>query len=70
MKMTVAPCSMVEIDRYPRGAYCLHHQGDQTQRRSVSTRFHGATSWGTVIISVQVINNAMLTVDFNGRRDE
>jgi hypothetical protein len=24
----VAPCSLVEIDRCFRGAYCLHHQGD------------------------------------------
>jgi hypothetical protein len=32
LKMTVfwdvAPCSVVEIDRRFRGAYCLHHQGD------------------------------------------
>jgi hypothetical protein len=24
----VAPCSLVEVDRCSRGAYCLHHQGD------------------------------------------
>jgi hypothetical protein len=24
----VVPCSLVEIDRRFRGAYCLHHQGD------------------------------------------
>jgi hypothetical protein len=24
----VAPCSHVEVDRRFRGAYCLHHQGD------------------------------------------
>jgi hypothetical protein len=32
MKMTafwdIAPCSLVEVDRHFRGAYCLHHQGD------------------------------------------
>jgi hypothetical protein len=32
MKFTVfwdvAPCSHVEVDRRFRGAYCLHHQGD------------------------------------------
>jgi hypothetical protein len=32
MKMTVswdvAPCSILEVDRRFRGAYCLHHQGD------------------------------------------
>jgi hypothetical protein len=25
----VAPCSMVEVYRHFRGAYCLHHQGDE-----------------------------------------
>jgi hypothetical protein len=33
LKMTVfwvaAPCSLVEIDRRFRGAYCLYHQGDE-----------------------------------------
>jgi hypothetical protein len=33
MKMAVvwnvAPCSLVEIDRRFRGAYCPHHQGDR-----------------------------------------
>jgi hypothetical protein len=29
----VAPCSLIEIDRLFRGAYCFHHQGD----RPVST---------------------------------
>jgi hypothetical protein len=32
MKITdiwnTGPCSLVEIDRLFRGAYCLHHQGD------------------------------------------
>jgi hypothetical protein len=32
VKVTVfwdtAPCSLVEVERRFRGAYCLHHQGD------------------------------------------
>jgi hypothetical protein len=28
----VAPCSRLEIDRRFRGAYCLHHQGDESQK--------------------------------------
>jgi hypothetical protein len=32
MKMTafwdIAPCSLIEVDRRFRGAYCVHHQGD------------------------------------------
>jgi hypothetical protein len=37
LKMTVfwgvAPCSLVEIDRHFRGAYCLYHQGDECWKR-------------------------------------
>jgi hypothetical protein len=40
LKMTafwdIAPCSLVEVDRRFRCAYCLHHQGD--------VRLHGAVS--------------------------
>jgi hypothetical protein len=40
MKITAlwdtAPCSLVEVDRSLRGAYCLHHQGDdETIRRYI-----------------------------------
>jgi hypothetical protein len=28
------PCSHVEVDRRFRGAYCLHHKGDETVRTS------------------------------------
>jgi hypothetical protein len=48
MKMTVfwdvAPCSLVEIDQYFRGAYCLHHQGTHA----------GATSQETVTFIIDV----------------
>jgi hypothetical protein len=46
----VAPCSLVDIDRRFWGAYCLHHQCDETwwwrqwsplKRRSISTRLQG-----------------------------
>jgi hypothetical protein len=40
-----SPCSLVEIYRHFRGAYCLHH----SWRRPVSTRVHGARSQKTVI---------------------
>jgi hypothetical protein len=34
MKMTliwnVAPCNLVEVYRRFKGAYCLHHQGDES----------------------------------------
>jgi hypothetical protein len=26
----IAPCSLVEVDQRFRGAYCLHHQGDDS----------------------------------------
>jgi hypothetical protein len=28
----VAPCSLVEVYRYFRGAYCLHHEGDSNSK--------------------------------------
>jgi hypothetical protein len=39
----VAPCSLVEVDRRFRGAYCLEHQDDE-KRRSASARLQGALS--------------------------
>jgi hypothetical protein len=33
----VAPCSLEEIDRHFRGAYCLHHQGELLMMEAVST---------------------------------
>jgi hypothetical protein len=38
----VAPCSLVEIDRRFRGAYCLHNQGRfyQITRRSIPEDSH------------------------------
>jgi hypothetical protein len=39
MKMAVfwdvAPCSLVDIGRRFRGAYCLHHQGDYTAQHPI-----------------------------------
>jgi hypothetical protein len=43
----VAPCSLIEIDRRFRDAYCLHHQGNNDaslKRLYTSTRLHGAIS--------------------------
>jgi hypothetical protein len=41
VKMTVlwdiAPCSLVEVYRRFRGAYCLHHQGDHRPDNGSST---------------------------------
>jgi hypothetical protein len=47
----VASCTLVEIDRRFKGAYCLHHRGDNSpfKRRSVSTRLHGAIFKKTAI---------------------
>jgi hypothetical protein len=32
----MAPCSLIKVDRRFRGAYCLHHQGDD----GGNTRLH------------------------------
>jgi hypothetical protein len=48
MKMTglwdLAPCSIMEIGRHFKSAYCLHHQVDNSSHRSASTRLHDAIS--------------------------
>jgi hypothetical protein len=58
VKMTafwdIAPCSLVDVDRRFRGAYCLHHQSNPhrpLKRRSTPTRLHGAISQKAVILS-------------------
>jgi hypothetical protein len=42
MKMAVfwdvMPCSLVEIDRRFRGAFCLHHQGATSQKTAIFGR--------------------------------
>jgi hypothetical protein len=42
LKMTafwdVAPCSVVEVGRRFRDAYCLHHEGDGYSYLSIHTR--------------------------------
>jgi hypothetical protein len=38
----IAPCILIEMDRPFRGAYCLHHQGNET-------RLHGGLSQKTVV---------------------
>jgi hypothetical protein len=52
----VAPCSHVEVDWHYRGAYCLHHQGnDSLKYWSTSTRLQDATSHKTKLyISVSL----------------
>jgi hypothetical protein len=53
MKMTafwdVAPCSLVEVDRFFRGEDCLHHKYAPLKRRPASTRLRGTTSQKAVI---------------------
>jgi hypothetical protein len=43
----IAPCSLVQVDRRFRGAYCLHPQGDETSvyfnkttRRCIPEGYH------------------------------
>jgi hypothetical protein len=31
----IAPCTVVESDQRFRGAYCLHHQGDDEQKQTL-----------------------------------
>jgi hypothetical protein len=49
----IAPCILVEIDRRFRGAYCLHHQGDESSyclmmgavRISETSVYFNETTW-------------------------
>jgi hypothetical protein len=47
----VASCSLVEIGRRFKGAYCL-----PLNRQTISTRLHGATSQKTVIFNCTAVN--------------
>jgi hypothetical protein len=59
----VASCSLVEIDRRFRGAYCLHHQDDYDDdggsrylwNVSISTRLHGTTSQKILIFMIAAV---------------
>jgi hypothetical protein len=35
----VAPCNLVEVDRFFRGTYCLHHQGPATTQKTTTFIF-------------------------------
>jgi hypothetical protein len=45
----IAPCSLVGVDRRFRGAYCLHHQGDESSPTPL--RLHGAISQKALVFS-------------------
>lgn len=40
----VAPCELLKIDRRLRSVYCLHHQGDDGNRKYVSDE----TTWSSI----------------------
>ncbi|KDQ71579.1 hypothetical protein L798_08528 [Zootermopsis nevadensis] len=46
----VAPNKLVEVSRCSRGAYCLHHQTDE----STSTELHDSTFQKTITFSVPI----------------
>jgi hypothetical protein len=56
----VAPCNL-GVDRSFRGAFCLHHQGDDPsqyaplKRRSTPTTLHGATSQKDLIFILAAV---------------
>jgi hypothetical protein len=53
----IALCSVVEVARCFRGAYCLHHRGKERllKRRSTSTRLHGAMFRKAVIFILAAV---------------
>jgi hypothetical protein len=58
---SIAQCSLVEVTRRFRGAYCLHHWGNDggrtpLNRRYTSTTLHSATSQISVIFIATYFN--------------
>jgi hypothetical protein len=63
----MAPCNLVEVDWCFRGAYCLHHQGEDRsslwwwtqyiplKRRCTSTRLHGTVSQKAVMFMLAAV---------------
>jgi hypothetical protein len=51
----VVPCSLVEVHRRFRGAYCPHHQGVHMLEALACTIIHGATSLKTVIFKLAAV---------------
>jgi hypothetical protein len=74
----IVPCSLVEVDRRFRGAYCLHHEGDESyeyssfwwwrqyvplKRRPNSTRLYVAISHKAIVFIVDDVRTWNLTQD-------
>jgi hypothetical protein len=65
----VASCSLAEVGRRYRGAYCLCHQdnaGSARVRTVHFTRLHGAASLNTVILTSTAVKTCNLTNVFPG----
>jgi hypothetical protein len=66
--LNISSCSLVEIYRRFRGAFCFHHQDDESPLKhcSISIRLHGAVSQKTVIFVYVFINmNYLLVICYN-----
>jgi hypothetical protein len=55
----VLSCSQIDVDQHFRGAYCLHHQGDECALREKVAGYIGvqvdwADQWGMVMIGEEV----------------
>jgi hypothetical protein len=59
---SVAPCSLVEIDRRFRGSYCLHHQGDDLAAREKAVEDLGE---GRTVSTSETSANFYQTTWFN-----
>jgi hypothetical protein len=65
----IAICSLVEVYRRFRGAYCLCHQSDAPlKRRYTSTRLHSAISQKAVILLENVYYIESYEIDLSELR--
>jgi hypothetical protein len=51
----IVPCSLVEVDRCFRGAYCLHHQVNEAIRTSETSVYFNVFEWLTILLFIREV---------------
>jgi hypothetical protein len=60
----VAPCSLVDVHRHFRGAYCVQHQGITFQKTAIFIRFAVECEISAVITSSLYIGMDAASTEF------
>jgi hypothetical protein len=58
----IAPCSLIEVDRHFRGAYCLNHQGDERWGNDPlqNMYLHRAVQHRKALTNIHVLNGVKI----------